>query len=205
MKKDPWLEKWLELIQRKSSGGCVLELGCGNGWDTVDLLSAGCKVVAMDISRENLTECAASASGAKLLQVDISKPLPFVGESVPVIIASLSLHYFSWVVTMQIASEIMRCIQNGGLLLARFNSLNDRHHGSSSTLEIEPNFYNVGTGTKRFFDEDSVRFFLHGWNIQFLEENAIDRYIKTKYVWEAMAFCTENFIDSPGIPDFDVV
>ncbi len=156
----------------------MLELGCGNGWDTVDLLSAGCKVVAMDISRENLTECAAFASGAKLLQVDISKPLPFVSESVPVIIASLSLHYFSWAVTMQISSELRRCIQSGGLLLARFNSVNDRHYGSTSTLEIEPNFYNVGTSTKRFFDENDVRLFLSGWDIQFLEENVIDRYIK---------------------------
>jgi hypothetical protein len=102
-------------------------------------------------------------------------------------IASLSLHYFSWDVTLQIASELKRCLQHGGLLLARFNSVNDHHHGAASTLEIEPNFYHVGTGTKRFFDEDSVRLFLQGWDIQFLEENVIDRYKKPKYVREAMA------------------
>ena len=187
MKNDPWLEKWLDLIQKKSVGGRILELGCGNGQDTADLLSVGCKVNAMDISRENLAECKMSARGADILQMDISKPLPFAKDGASVIIASLSLHYFSWAVTLQISSEIKRCIKSRGLLLTRFNSINDRYHGSLSTLEIEPNFYNVGTSTKRFFDENSVRLFLQGWDIQFLEENVIDRYRKPKYVWEAMA------------------
>lgn len=192
MKNDPWLDKWLKLIQDKSAGRHVLELGCGNGWDTVDLLSAGCKVTAIDISRENLAECARSARGANFIQMDISKPLPFAKDSIPVIIASLSLHYFSWDVTMQISSEIRRCIINGGLLLTRLNSINDRYHGSFSIHEIEPNFYYVGTSTKRFFDEDSVRLFLQEWDIQFLEEIVIDRYQKPKYVWEAMAICKCN-------------
>jgi SAM-dependent methyltransferase len=187
MKNDPWLEKWLDLIQKKSADGRILELGCGSGRDTVDLLAAGCHVTAMDISRENLVECAVAAPKADILQMDIGKPLPFVKHSASVIVASLSLHYFSWAVTLQIASEIRRCIKAGGLLLTRFNSINDRHYGSASTFEIEPNFYNVGTGTKRFFDETSVRLFLQGWEIQFLEENIIDRYRKPKYVWEAAA------------------
>ena len=187
MKNDPWLEKWLDLIQKKSAGGRVLELGCGSGRDTADLLAAGCNVTAMDISRENLMECAMVAPKADILQMDLGKPLPFANHSASIIIASLSLHYFSWAVTMQIASEIRRCIKADGLLLTRLNSLNDCHHGSTSTLEIEPNFYNVGTGTKRFFDETSVRLFLQDWDIQFLEENIIDRYRKPKYIWEAAA------------------
>lgn len=187
MKNDPWLEKWLALIQEKSTSGRVLELGCGGGWDTVDLLSAGCNVVATDISAENLAKCAESAPEAKLVRMDIGKPFPFADHSVPVILASLSLHYFSWDATLQISSELRRCIQADGLLLARFNSTNDYNHGAASPLEIEPDFYQVGTRTKRFFDETSVRLFLEGWNIQFLEENVIHRYEKPKSVWEAMA------------------
>jgi len=187
MQNDPWLEKWLASIRETSTNGSVLELGCGNGRDTVDLLAAGCEVIATDISGENLAECAQSAPGAQLVRIDIGKPLPFADHNMPVILASLSLHYFSWDVTLQIASELRRCIRAGGLLLARFNSTNDLHHGAASALEIEPNFYRVGIRTKRFFDETSVRLFLQGWDIQFLEENVIDRYRKPKYVWEAMA------------------
>jgi ubiquinone/menaquinone biosynthesis C-methylase UbiE len=187
MKNDPWLDKWLTLICEKSAGGQVLELGCGCGWDTVDLLAAGCNVIAADISAERLAECAKSVPLAKLLQADNGKPLPFMDHSMTVIIASLSLHYFSSDVTRQIATELKRCIQVDGLLLARFNSTNDYHFGAASELEIEPHFYQVGTRTKRFFDEASVRLFLQGWDIQFLEENVIYRYQKPKSVWEAMA------------------
>jgi len=89
---------------------------------------------------------------------------------------------------MQIASELKRCILPGGLLLARFNSTKDDNYGASSPLEIEPNLHQVGTRTKRFFDENSVRLFLQGWDIQFLEENVIYRYELPKAVWEVMAF-----------------
>ena len=178
----------MELIQKKSTGGLVLELGCGNGWDTVDLLSAGCEGIATDISMENLGECAKTPSHAKLVQMDNGKPLPIANHSIAVIIASLSLHYFTWTVTMQIASELKRCLKTDGILLARFNSTHDHNYGASPTpLDIEPNFRLVGTSTKRFFDEESVRLFLQGWDIQFLEENVIHRYEKPKSVWEVMA------------------
>jgi hypothetical protein len=88
---------------------------------------------------------------------------------------------------MQIASELKRCLKTDGLLLARFNSTNDVNYGAGSGLEIEPNFYQVRSSTKRFFDETAVRIFLHGWGIQFLEENIIHRYEKPKSVWEVMA------------------
>ncbi len=146
-------------------------------------------MIATDISAENLTECSKSVPEAKLVQVDHGKPFPFADHSLPVILASLSLHYFSWEVTLQIASELRRCIQADGLLLARFNSTNDHYFGASSDLEIEPNFYQVGARTKRFFDEASVRLLLQGWEIQFLEENVIYRYQKPKWAWGVVAVC----------------
>lgn len=187
MTNDPWLEKWLDLICRTSAGGRLLELGCGSGWDTAELVSAGCCVIAADISGGKLRECAQAAPEAGLLQLTLADPLPFPARSMRVILASLSLHYFSWERTLQIESELRRCIQPGGVLLARFNSTRDFHYGAASAEEIEPNFYRVGAWTKRFFDESSVKKLLRLWDIRFLEENIIHRYRKPKYVWEAMA------------------
>jgi SAM-dependent methyltransferase len=187
MKNDPWLDKWLSLIRERSATGTLLELGCGDGRDTVDLLSAGCTVIAADLSMENLRECASSAPEARLLRIDNGKPLPFVDGSIAVIIASLSLHYFPWDVTMRISHELKRCLTSSGILIARFNSTNDVNYGAGSGEEIEPNFYHVRTSTKRFFNEESMRLFLQGWEIRFVEENVIHRYEKPKSVWEAMA------------------
>ena len=192
MNNDPWLEKWLPLIKQKSLNGFVLELGCGNGWDTAEFLTAGCTVIAADISTENLMECSLSVPGAQRVQLDNGKPFPFANDSVNVIVASLSLHYFTWAVTLQIASELRRCLKTNGMLLARFNSIHDYNFGAiTATPPIEPNLYFVGTMTKRFFDEKSVQTFLAGWDIQFLEENTIHRYEKPKSVWEVMAFRRE--------------
>jgi len=190
MDNDTWLDKWLPLIQQKSTNGLLLELGCGNGRDTVNLLFAGCKVIAADSSTDNLVECAKSPVHAKLVHLDHSQPLPFATHSVDVILASLTLHYFPWTVTLQIASELKRCLKAGGIILIRVNSTNDVNYGASSTNAIEPNFYQVGTRTKRFFDESSVRTFLQSWDIQFLKENIIHRYEKPKSVWEVMAVRT---------------
>jgi len=189
MKNDPWLEKWLDLICKTSAGGRILELGCGSGWDTVELVSAGCDVTAADIAGGKLRECAQAAPQAGILQLNLANPLPFSDHSMAVILASLSLHYFSWDKTLQIESELRRCLQPGGVLIARFNSTKDFHYGAASSEEIEPNFYRVGAWTKRFFDESGVKKFLHGWDIRFLEENVIQRYRNPKYVWEAMAVC----------------
>jgi SAM-dependent methyltransferase len=187
MKNDPWLDKWLPLLKQKSATGLVLELGCGSGWDTVDLLSAGCKVIASDLTMENLCDCGKSVPSADLVRMDHGKPFPFANRSITIIVASLTLHYFAWTGTLQIASELRRCLKMDGILLARFNSTHDYHYGAMSDVVIEPNFYQVGTRTKRFFDETSVRIFLQGWDIRFLEENVIHRYERPKSVWEVMA------------------
>jgi len=190
MERDSWLDKWFDLIKQKSANARtrILELGCGNGWDTLELSNAGCSVIASDLSTQNLRATKQAVPNADAIQLDNGKPLPFVDHSISVIVASLSLHYFPWIVTMQIASELRRCLKADGILLARFNSTNDFHYGATPTeTEIEPNFHQVGTSTKRFFDDKAVRTMLQDWDIQFIEENIIHRYEKPKSVWEVLA------------------
>ena len=187
MNHDLWLDKWIPLLKQKSANGLILELGCGYGQDTLTLSSAGCKVIATDLSTGNLSATQLAVPHADAVQTNHSQPLPFTSASMDVIIASLSLHYFTWTVTMQIEFELKRCLKTDGILLARFNSTNDVNYGALSTDAIEPNLYQIGTRTKRFFDEASVRTFLRGWDIQFIEENTIHRYEKPKSVWEVLA------------------
>lgn len=183
---DPWLERWLPLLRR--SDGPVLELGCGDGRDTATLVAAGCTVVASDRDIDALRACRARVPAARCVQLDLgAPPLPLASARFPVVVASLSLHYFAWDVTVALAAEIARCVQPSGALIARVNSTEDVHHGAAAPDEIEPGLKLFEGATKRFFDRASVEALLRGWRIDFLEHSTIDRYDKPKTVWEAVA------------------
>src|SRR5262245_27821996 len=102
---DPWLDRWLPLITRHSPDAAALELGCGAGRDTAELVGAGCRVLATDISLDSLQRCVGRVPDAMPLQLDLGAPLPFKDGSFGVVVASLSLHYFPWRVTTTIASD----------------------------------------------------------------------------------------------------
>lgn len=44
MNADPWLERWLPLVAEHSRQKPILELGCGQGDDTITLANAGHRV-----------------------------------------------------------------------------------------------------------------------------------------------------------------
>jgi SAM-dependent methyltransferase len=184
---DPWLTAWMPRLRSLSLEEPVLELGCGKGRDTTTLCAGGLAVVATDISRASLQQCAKGARRASAVQMDLREPFPFRAMSFRVIVASLSLHYFSWTATRGAVDEIARCIRPGGLLLARFNSTNDIHHGAGVGDEIERHLFRVGVRQKRFFDRADVVGLLAGWRIERLAEKTIQRYEKPKVVWEVVA------------------
>ena len=182
---DLWLERWLPVLTSEHE---VLELGCGSGRDTKYLVSQGFAVTATDVREEALEACVQEVPDANYLQVDVTQPLPFADKSHPVIVASLCLHYFPWQQTLDILSEIKRCLTQDGLLFARFNSTNDVHFGAVGFREIEPNFYFVKGKSKRFFDREALgKLFSSGWKVEHIEELTIARYEKPKVVWEVVA------------------
>ena len=185
MRDDFWLERWLPLLDSKDE---ILELDCGPGRDTKYLADQGFTVTATDVGGEALTACARAVPGATCLRVDVEQPLPFADESYPLIVASLCLYYFSRQKTVEITSEIRRCLEQNGPLFARFNSTNDVLFGAVGFREIEPNFYLVKGKSKRFFDREALCELLSkGWKIQNIEEMTIARYDKPKAVWEVVA------------------
>jgi SAM-dependent methyltransferase len=161
----------------------LLELGSGTGRDTIILEKYG-PVVATDISVDLLQ--AQQSKSSNLVCLDISKTLPFKENSFCLILASLSLHYFSWKESEQIISEIRRVLIDKGFLIIRVNSVNDVNHGANSDEVIDSNFYRVGNRTKRFFDHDSIEELFLNWNIIEAREREIDRYKKPKFIWEVV-------------------
>ena len=111
---DPWLARYLELLEARR-GGTVLELGCGSGQDARFLTERGFQVLATDFSEEALRLTKQSAPKAEVQPLDLLEPFPFADASFSVVVAGLSLHYFSWYVTLELIQEVRRCLQPDGL------------------------------------------------------------------------------------------
>ncbi len=164
----------------------VLELGCGEGRDTRELIALGASVVAGDLSAQALALHAAALPAVPRVQLDIAAGLPFAAQTFGCVLASLSLHYFSWSETIAVFTDVRRCLRPEGWLVLRVNSRRDVYYGARGHAVIEPNFYRVRDRTKRFFDAADIRTLgATGWSIDHLQAETIDRYDRPKHVLTA--------------------
>lgn len=164
----------------------MLELGCGGGRDTATLAEAGHRVIGVELSPAAAKRARDRVPSAEIHCQDIRAPFPITGPT-GVVLASLSLHYFSWAETCDLVDRVRDALAPEGVLLCRLNSINDHHFGASGHLEIEKNFYEVDGVPKRFFDRDAIdRLFARGWRALAIGEMVIDRYDHPKSVWEAV-------------------
>jgi len=187
MNSDPWLEPLLPLILERMGSAPVLELGCGSGLDTSVLTTAGCHVVGVDLSAQEIAKAMARVPTCEFHCQDLRAPFPSSAADAGVVIASLSLHYFTWNETLALAQRIREALSPGGVLLCRLNSTNDHHYGARGHPEIEANYYSVNGEPKRFFSKAAViELFAHNWRILQVEEKVIRRYDHPKSVWEAV-------------------
>ncbi len=103
------------------------------------------------------------------------------------IVASLSLHYFSWAKTLELVGRVRQTLQPKSVLLCRLNSTKDRNFGAVGHERLDENFYLVDGQPKRFFDKESVyNLFAAGWKVLSIEEAIINRYLFPKSVWEVI-------------------
>jgi SAM-dependent methyltransferase len=182
---DPWLDRWLALVAARAAGQPILELGCGAGRDTEVLAGAGHLVVALDLSPSQIEAARSRAPSAQLSCQDVRDPFPAAAARASVVVASLSLHYFTWSETVALVQRIRELLLPDGLLLCRLNSTNDVHHGAVGHPEIEKDYYLVDGQPKRFFDRATVEtLFADGWRTLSLQEQTVQRYARPKVLWE---------------------
>ena len=182
-KYDLWLEKY-ENILIESRNIPIIDLGCGFGNDTLYLRERGHEVISCDFSEKALKRLSNFIDKLKLKCFDFKNGLPFEDNSAKIIIADLSLHYFTWEETEKILQEIGRVLMKEGFLLCRVNSTKDINHGAGQGIEIEENFYNIEGNLKRFFNEAQLSELFKGWDIQYILETEINRYKLSKIAWE---------------------
>ena len=184
---DDWLDQFIRIIDKCESP--IIDLGCGCGNNTKYLVERGKQVIACDYSPnaiENIRKNFPEIMEAKCF--DMTEGLPFPDGYTELLIADLSLHYFSENTTRFLLGEIKRVLTGDGMLLMRVNSVNDINHGAGEGEEIERHLYRTSDGrTKRFFDEADIHRFFGDWDISYCKENELHRYALPKQLWTMIA------------------
>lgn len=180
---DGWLQPFEKLIARCAPP--AVDLGCGLGNDTRYLLEQGRNVIPCDVCEEAVEAVRRQFPAVRRTECfDMRDGLPFADGFTDLVVADLSLHYFSERDTAEILAELRRVLTGEGTLLFRVNSVKDVHYGAGEGREVEPHFHRMPDGQeKRFFDERDLRSFFRGWEELFLREETMTRYGAPKILW----------------------
>ena len=193
-KYDDWLDEFKDIIDNVSSE--IIDLGCGvTGNNTLYLLEKGKRVLSCDFAEEAL-KVVDQIEGSKTLLFDMLDKFPFEDNYTDLIIADLSLHYFSDKDTKRTIKEIKRVLKPNGYLFFRVNSINSTEYKqiiSKGILEKENNLFFYNNMDKRFFDDVDIRSYFNGFKIIFLREENMNRWCPDKIIWKGVA-CNEKDI-----------
>lgn len=163
----------------------ILDLGSGMGNTSKVLLSYDKEVIAADSSKVAL-EYIKKNLNVSTIYLDMLEKFPFEDKTFDLIIADLSLHYFSEKDTFKILNEIKRILKVNGKLLFRVNSIRDNNYGASAKEEIEYHYYYAMGMKKRFFDLEDIKYFFNMFDIISVKEEKMLRYEKEKNVIEGI-------------------
>lgn len=184
IKDNVWLDKYYDNIIKNSFN--ILDLGCGCGENVKYLLEKEKNVSACDYSDSAIKIINTNFPSVKTKVFDMSDGLEYNDNTFDLIIAELSIHYFSEEVTLNIISELKRILNKNGNLILKVNSVKEFENGESQGKQIEKNFFELNNKKKRFFDEDEIKRFFKDWNIVSILENEMVKYYKPKVSLECL-------------------
>jgi ubiquinone/menaquinone biosynthesis C-methylase UbiE len=180
----------------------ILDLGCGQGNDSIRLSRSGLQVTGIDLSENAINSARERAKSENLKinfrQMDMTMGLKFEDSSFDAVLANLSLHYFAKAQTKFILQEISRILESNGVLCLHVNSSEEgkkRRAKGNVISELEPGFFLERDGvTRRYFAQDELELLLENWNIVNLEQRVLKDETDQirKMCWQVVAKTT-NF------------
>ena len=177
-------EKYNDIICNINNKNAI-DLGCGLGQDSIWLFERGFNVISCDFSEKATNKFKAMYPNANIMNFDIVDGLPFESNSVGLINANLSIHYFDMNKTMEIFDSIYKTLERGGLFIGRVNS-DKNEYVNDDYIKVEENFYYnpVKEQHKRLFNQEQFDKLTKNWNEIILNENETTRKGRKKYTWE---------------------
>lgn len=181
-----------QVIKYFPKQGQLLELGCGQGQDSIYFAQKGYHVTASDISQFALDQAKnrmPSALSGKLefLQLDLSNPLPFPPESFDVIYSHLSAHYFDSQRTHQLFHEIHTSLRPGGIFAALTNADTDPDV-ITAQKRLEAEYYLTDDIKRRYFSLESLAEFTRAFKPLLLDDQGSTYKDNKKGVYNLLRF-----------------
>jgi SAM-dependent methyltransferase len=167
----------------RASVGEVLELGAGQGRDTLAFLAAGYRVTALDYAEDalrTLEETAERQGLAKRLTTvahDVRLPLPLLDESMDAVYSHMLFNMaLSTSELDALGREVHRVLRRGGLHIYTVRHVGDEHYGSG--ISHGDGMFENGGFIVHFFDEPLVDRLATGFTVvdrAEFEEGALPR------------------------------
>ena len=160
-KQDPteFAKKCAEFLKDKSYK-TLLDLGCGDGRDSIYFAKSGYEVTAVDVSPVALQILQKKINEEKITNIKIIEQdlqnVHFPENSFDVICAHLSLHYFIDEQTVHIFKNLYKLLKQNAYLFIKCKSIEDEEFGKGK--EIEKNvFMTKENYVRHFFDEEYMK------------------------------------------------
>lgn len=162
-------------IFKKEGKKEILELGCGQGRDTILFLQNGFQVYALDYSEKGLEAITGKAKELGLSQFittkvhDARNPLPFDDASFD---ACYSHMLFCMALTTAelrfLSDEIRRVLRPGGLNIYTVRHTGDAHYRAG--IHRGEDMYEMGGFIVHFFSREKVELLAKGYGIVSIDE-----------------------------------
>lgn len=182
--KEIWFLKYKKYICDVKNKNAI-DLGCGLGQDSIWLLENGFNVISCDFSEKALNKFKETYPEANIMNLDITDNLPFKSNTIGLVNANLSLHYFDFKKTIEIFDNIYTLLEPGGYFIGRMNS-DKNGYVNDDYIEIEKNFYYdpIKEQHKRLFNQEQFDILTKKYKVIILKEDETTRKGRKKYTWE---------------------
>jgi SAM-dependent methyltransferase len=168
----------------------VLELGCGQGRDSLFFASKGLEVYAIDSSKVAIENLRIKAKGLnldkKLKNIDEVKGLPFLDNHFDAVYSHMFYNMgFTDDELEFLFNESKRVLKNNGLL--SFSVRSDKDIMYRKGTKVMENIYDINGFKIRFFTKQDIKFFV---NDNFKLQNIIEDYEEPASLY--FVICNKN-------------
>ena len=171
LEEDLWIDEYKTYLNLK---GKCLDLGCGIGQYSKQLIKYGYDVISADISDIALNKV--KSFNENIVKLDMRDKFPFPDNEFDLVFANLSIHYFSDEDTRKLMLEIKRIIKEDGLFIGSVNGIEGLKVIRSEAKEIEYHFYEYKDKLIRLFDINDIEKYLADFNIIKIDERETIRF-----------------------------